>query len=81
MSMSQAYGRPDRAESERALARALDVGIDFFDTASVYGLGHNETLLGQVRSLAPSRLTTFPLVMQSSVVQSLRSQAAELEAE
>jgi aryl-alcohol dehydrogenase-like predicted oxidoreductase len=48
MSMSQAYGRPDREESERALARALDVGINFLDTASVYGVGHNETLLGTV---------------------------------
>jgi aryl-alcohol dehydrogenase-like predicted oxidoreductase len=57
MSMSQAYGRPDRAESERALARALDVGIDFFDTASVYGLGHNETLLGQVLGHRRSEFT------------------------
>lgn len=48
MSMSQAYGKPDRAESERVLLRALDVGYTFFDTASVYGLGHNETLIGEV---------------------------------
>lgn len=48
MSMSQAYGKPDRAESERALRRALEVGYTFFDTASVYGLGHNEKLVGQV---------------------------------
>ena len=48
MSMSQAYGKPDRAESERALHRALDVGYTFLDTASIYGLGHNEKLVGQV---------------------------------
>jgi hypothetical protein len=53
MSMSQAYGKPDRAESERTLGRALDVGVRFLDTASVYGLGHNETLLGEV--LKPRR--------------------------
>ena len=47
MSMSQAYGKPDRAESERVLHRALDVGYSFLDTASVYGLGHNEKLIGQ----------------------------------
>lgn len=48
MSMSQAYGKADRAESERALHRALDVGITFLDTASIYGLGHNEKLIGEV---------------------------------
>ena len=47
MSMSQAYGKPDRAESERVLHRALDVGYTFLDTASVYGLGHNEKLVGE----------------------------------
>ncbi|MBW1883626.1 MAG: aldo/keto reductase [Deltaproteobacteria bacterium] len=48
MSMSQAYGKPDPEESERTLLHALDVGYTFFDTASVYGLGHNEKLLGNV---------------------------------
>ena len=47
MGMSQAYGAADRAESERTLLRALDIGITFFDTADVYGMGHNEELLGQ----------------------------------
>ena len=47
MSMSQAYGKPDRGESERVLHRALDVGYTFLDTASVYGLGHNEKLIGE----------------------------------
>ena len=46
MSMSQAYGKPDRAESERALHRSLDVGMHFLDTASIYGLSHNEKLIG-----------------------------------
>ena len=48
MSMSQAYGTPDREESERALHRALDQGYTFLDTASIYGLGHNEALIGKV---------------------------------
>lgn len=48
MSMSQAYGKPDPEESERCLLHALDVGYTFFDTASVYGLGHNEKLIGRV---------------------------------
>jgi aryl-alcohol dehydrogenase-like predicted oxidoreductase len=53
MSMSQAYGKPDPEESERTLLRALDLGITFFDTASIYGLGHNEKLVGRV--LGPHR--------------------------
>ncbi len=48
MSMSQAYGKPDPAESERTLLRALDIGVTFLDTANAYGLGHNEKLIGRV---------------------------------
>ena len=48
MSMSQSYGAADRGESERALHRALDIGYTFLDTASLYGFGHNEQLLGEV---------------------------------
>jgi aryl-alcohol dehydrogenase-like predicted oxidoreductase len=48
MSMSFGYGRPDAAEAERSLLRALEVGYTFLDTASVYGLGHNEKLIGRV---------------------------------
>jgi len=46
--MSQAYGTPDPNESERALHRALDVGYSFIDTANIYGVGHNEKLIGRV---------------------------------
>ena len=48
MGMSQAYGKADRVESERTLHRALDIGVTFLDTANVYGLGHNEELIGRV---------------------------------
>lgn len=50
MSMSHAYGIPDRAKAERALHHALDVGYCFLDTAALYGFGANETLLGEVIS-------------------------------
>jgi aryl-alcohol dehydrogenase-like predicted oxidoreductase len=53
MSMSQAYGMRDDEESIRAIHRALDLGITFFDTAAIYGEGHNETLVG--RALGPRR--------------------------
>lgn len=54
MSLSHAYGPPPpRAEAERVLLGALDAGYTFFDTAAVYGLGHNERLVGEV--LGPRR--------------------------
>jgi aryl-alcohol dehydrogenase-like predicted oxidoreductase len=47
MSMSQSYGVRDDEESIRAIHRALDLGITFFDTAAIYGQGHNETVVGR----------------------------------
>jgi aryl-alcohol dehydrogenase-like predicted oxidoreductase len=49
MSLSQAYGPPPpRDQAERVLKGALDAGYTFLDTAAVYGLGHNERLVGEV---------------------------------
>ncbi|MDT3396706.1 aldo/keto reductase [Streptomyces sp. B1866] len=48
MSLSHAYGPADRAEALRTLHHALDLGVDHFDTADAYGLGHNEELVGEV---------------------------------
>ncbi|HEY8004280.1 MAG TPA: aldo/keto reductase [Phenylobacterium sp.] len=54
MGLSHGYGPPtERAEAERVLKGALEAGYSFFDTAAVYGLGHNETLVGEV--LGPHR--------------------------
>ena len=47
MGMSEFYGASDDAESLRTLARALELGINFFDSADTYGFGHNENLLGR----------------------------------
>jgi aryl-alcohol dehydrogenase-like predicted oxidoreductase len=65
MSMSQAYGKPNREESERVLQRALDVGYTFLDTASIYGLGHNETLIGEVLK---SRRNEFVLASKCGII-------------
>jgi aryl-alcohol dehydrogenase-like predicted oxidoreductase len=43
------WGPVDDAESMRALHRALDLGVNFFDTADVYGDGHSERLLARLR--------------------------------
>jgi aryl-alcohol dehydrogenase-like predicted oxidoreductase len=48
MGMSEFYGRSNDQASIDLLHRALDIGIDFFDTADVYGVGANERLLAQV---------------------------------
>ena len=47
MGMSEFYGPTDEPESLATLDRALKLGINFFDTADVYGLGRNEELLGK----------------------------------
>ncbi|TPQ19185.1 aldo/keto reductase [Streptomyces sporangiiformans] len=41
------WGKVDDEESVRAIQRALDLGVTFFDTADVYGTGHSERLLGR----------------------------------
>jgi aryl-alcohol dehydrogenase-like predicted oxidoreductase len=41
------YGAVDDRESQRAIRRALELGINFFDTADEYGCGHSERVLGQ----------------------------------
>jgi aryl-alcohol dehydrogenase-like predicted oxidoreductase len=41
------WGQVDDEESVRAVRRALDLGITFFDTANVYGTGHSERVLGR----------------------------------
>lgn len=53
MGMSQGYGVADEAESIATLNRAIELGIDFFDTADVYGNHHNEQLVG--KTLKPFR--------------------------
>ena len=47
MGLSSVYGRSEDEASIRTLHRALDLGITFFDTATGYGTGHNEELLGR----------------------------------
>ena len=47
MGKSFAYGKGDDDQSLEVLARALELGVTFFDTANMYGVGHNEALIGR----------------------------------
>ena len=47
MGMSEFYGPSDDASSVALLRRAVEMGVTFFDTADMYGVGHNEMLLAQ----------------------------------
>jgi aryl-alcohol dehydrogenase-like predicted oxidoreductase len=46
MGMSEFYGPRDDAESMATLERSFELGVDFYDTADIYGIGDNETLVG-----------------------------------
>lgn len=47
MGMSDFYGPADEERSIAVLHRALDLGVNFFDTADMYGVGANERLVGK----------------------------------
>jgi len=47
MGMSEFYGPGDERESIRTIHRAVELGVDFLDTADIYGLGRNEELVGR----------------------------------
>lgn len=57
MSMNHAYGQPDDAESIATLEKAIELGINFWDTADVYANGKNEELVAKV--LQPNRQKIF----------------------
>ncbi len=57
MGMSFAYGPTDEQESIRTLHKALDLGVNFWDTADMYANGENEKLISKV--LVPNRDKIF----------------------
>ena len=58
MNICVVYGPPPTFdEAERLLLTALDEGVDFFDTAALYGFGESERIIGKVLSKHRSRFT------------------------
>jgi len=47
MGMSEFYGTGDEKKSIAVIHEAIELGITFFDTADMYGVGHNEELIGR----------------------------------
>lgn len=65
MGMSEFYGPRDDEESRAVLRRAVDLGIDFLDTADMYGPHHNEDLIGRFLAESGARVkiaTKFGIV-------------------
>lgn len=66
MSLSWAYGdRPPQEYREKLLNRALDIGTDHLDTARIYGMGDNETLIGDTLA---SRRDEFYLASKTGII-------------
>jgi aryl-alcohol dehydrogenase-like predicted oxidoreductase len=71
MGMSDFYGQRDDAESLRTLARALELGVTFFDTADMYGPYTNEELLGRFFSEDKTRRNKVVLATKFGIVRDL----------
>ena len=48
------WGDADDETSKNAIHKALDAGINFFDTADIYGLGHSEEIIGETIGTNPN---------------------------
>jgi hypothetical protein len=58
MNLSHAYGQPpSEPQATKLLLQAIELGVDHFDTAALYGFGNNEKLVGKV--LKPHRQKLF----------------------
>jgi aryl-alcohol dehydrogenase-like predicted oxidoreductase len=70
MGMSEFYGPTDDAQAMSTMVRALELGLNFFDSADIYGFGHNETLIGQfLKAGGPMRRAQVVLATKFGIVR------------
>src|SRR5579863_3472449 len=67
MSFGGFYGPTDEQSSMRTLARALDLGVDFWDTANVYGDGLCEQVIGKFLAEDPGRRSRVTLATKFAI--------------
>ena len=67
MSFGGFYGPTDEAESMQTLARAVDLGVDFWDTANVYGDGLCEEVIGKFLAEDPGRRNKVTLATKFAI--------------
>jgi aryl-alcohol dehydrogenase-like predicted oxidoreductase len=80
------WGPQDDEESMKTINRALDLGINWIDTAAVYGLGHSEEIVGRAikdRTTKPYIFTKCSLVWDDNgtISNSLKAPSVRREAE
>jgi aryl-alcohol dehydrogenase-like predicted oxidoreductase len=64
------WGKKDDQESLRAIDRAIDAGVNFFDTADVYGSGHSEELLAKATKGKEDRIHIATKFCRASIIHS-----------
>jgi len=70
MGMSEFYGATDDVQAHSTMARALELGVNFFDSADIYGSGHNETLIGEfLKAGGPARRAQVVLATKFGIVR------------
>jgi aryl-alcohol dehydrogenase-like predicted oxidoreductase len=67
MSFGGFYGPTTERDTMRALARALELGVDFWDTANAYGEGLSEELIGRFLAKDPSRRSSVTLATKFGI--------------
>lgn len=69
MGMSEFYGSTNESESKKIIDAAIVHGINFFDTADVYGFGHNEKLVGSVIAKHPQKRDELVIATKCGLVR------------